>query len=359
MTVINPIYQANITKAQISKLKIDEPATVSNPSPQNVSFRGTEALAAYNYNLVNKNNDFDIPTISPIEIPEDITKIGGTPVYDSKGNLVLVEKIIGNEKYVYHNMDNLIQVFDKDGNKIKEQGAFINLNRDKSIIVTEFILGKKDCYSSQYISIDGGDFKLFENSKYVFYPDGSRKEFMYNVQEKEYEVIERSNNRNFNKLYDRILFYDENKNLKEVWEGNSNTSITKKINYQDNIAYQIEEEKNEAIPNDILKKMDILSDKDLKPYKKIDFIKNAQDVEGEKTYYSNGKVESNTFMQDGKKVKYCFMPNGEIRNVFLDNITIECDDENCYSICEKLENGAERYTTHSDVETTVSYCTHN
>ena len=58
MTSINPIYNINYAQAPTFKAKIEGGTTapVSNPiASNNISFRGTEALAAYNYNLVNKS----------------------------------------------------------------------------------------------------------------------------------------------------------------------------------------------------------------------------------------------------------------------------------------------------------------
>ena len=98
MTSINSSYNINPLNNVNFRTKTSETQTVSNPLPHqpNVSFRGTEALAAYNYNLINKNNDFnDIRTIEPIETPNDVTKIGGNAIYNSKGELVIVEKNIG------------------------------------------------------------------------------------------------------------------------------------------------------------------------------------------------------------------------------------------------------------------------
>lgn len=57
MTSINPIYNINYAQAPAFKAREDSTtAPVSNPiASNNISFRGTEALAAYNYNLVNKS----------------------------------------------------------------------------------------------------------------------------------------------------------------------------------------------------------------------------------------------------------------------------------------------------------------
>ena len=87
MTSINPTYNVNYLSGIKPKTKSSVTQSVSNPLPPqpNVSFRGTEALAAYNYNLVNKNKDFDkIPTLKPLEIPKNVEEIEGEKIYNSK-----------------------------------------------------------------------------------------------------------------------------------------------------------------------------------------------------------------------------------------------------------------------------------
>lgn len=351
MTFINPIYNTcNVYTPAFKAKGENSTAPVSNPIPQpNISFKGTEALAAYNYNLINKNKDFDsIPTIKPIEIPQNLEEIDGEKVYNSKGELVLVEKEIGNQKFLYHNdSEKLIEVYDKtSGKKVKEQSCFTNINNEKMITVTEFGEGKNHCHSG-YVKDDNG-IVLFDNMKFVEYPDGSQKEFIYNAQEKNYEVIERSPKGDFKNLYDRVIFYDENKRLKEIWENDKNGRREKKINYEKGIPYQIEEKNTKTIPNKGSIDTSFLNDSDLVPAKKFNFHPNAKDIDGEKTYYSNGAIETNTFVQDGKKVTYSYLANGELRNVFYDDVVIECNGEWGYAIYENIENGARRETTYHD-----------
>ena len=63
MTSIYPNYNTYQIQAPSFKAKsVNNFGSVSNPIQQsNVNFKGTEALATYNYHLVNKNNDFNIP----------------------------------------------------------------------------------------------------------------------------------------------------------------------------------------------------------------------------------------------------------------------------------------------------------
>ena len=101
MTSIISSYSINYLNGVSSRTKPQETPPVSKPLPPqpNVSFRGKDALAAYNYNLINKNKDFDnIPTIKPLEIPKNLEEINGEKIYNSKGELVLVQKETKNQK---------------------------------------------------------------------------------------------------------------------------------------------------------------------------------------------------------------------------------------------------------------------
>lgn len=58
MTSINPIYSINYTQSPAFKPKVEnknEPPATNPIAPPNLAFKGTEALRAYNYNLVNKS----------------------------------------------------------------------------------------------------------------------------------------------------------------------------------------------------------------------------------------------------------------------------------------------------------------
>ncbi len=343
MTSINPIYRTNYLQAQTFKANKTEasmPITNSVTDP-NLTFRGTEALRAYNYNLINKNNDFDIPTIEAIQIPEDITKIEGNPIYNSKGELGLVEKIVGDKKYIYHaGKEHCIEVYNEDGEKIKEQHCFTNLNNEKMLIVREFKNGDKEVFSSGYISENGKDFELFDKSKKINYPDGSDKEFIHYVKEKYYDVIERSNMKNTNWLFDRSINYDEDKNIKSIVEHSSDKDSYKEIQYKNGIPYAIETKETKSIKNDMGKYF--MDDPDLIPSLPTEIPENPEKLEGKKTYFSNGVVESNTVNENGKIKTYHFDYTGKLNRIVEKNKTTYTLDK-LQKITET--NGKEEKTT--------------
>lgn len=346
MVSINPIYNINYSlpiAAARQKSSITSPAETM----PKVSFKGTEALAAYNYNLVNKNNDFDIPTMEPIEFPDDLMKNGGNPIYDSKGNLVVVKKIIGDKKYVYHNNNaKHIDVFDKNGEKIQEQECFTNLNKEKMLVIRNFVQGKRDVYQTSYVSENGRDFELCDKSKHVYYPDGTSKEFFHYVKEKKYDVIEHSNTNDYAYLFDKSIQYDENKNIKCIVEHSANKDSYKIINYKNGIPYKIEEENSTVVPNKLLTNMEFLNDKDLIPHEKFNILQDAINKDGIKTYYSNGAVESNSFVWNKIEFTYKFKENGDLYNIIYGNKSIEIDKDG-YSIIEFLDNNYKKETTYA------------
>ena len=181
--------------------------------------------------------------------------------------------------------------------------------------------------------------------KHVFYPDGTEKEFIYEAQEGKNRIIERDG-KSFNYFYSRTIDYDKNNNVEYVSEHADNYSTHKEIKYADGVPYSVNEDKQTTIKNNVLEKLGVLSDNDLKPHKKFNFLSDAQNIEGEKTYYSNGSVETNTFMQEGKKYKYTYLANGDLINVESDNIFVEYGGEAGYTIHENLEDGAKKETTY-------------
>ena len=83
---INQLNSVNLIQAPTLKAKEqNKPDTTTTPiETKNVSFRGTEALAAYNHSLVNKNDIFNIPVLKPLNVETDINKIEGEKIYNSK-----------------------------------------------------------------------------------------------------------------------------------------------------------------------------------------------------------------------------------------------------------------------------------
>lgn len=216
---------SNFNLNQIQNLNIkykvaNNSANPSNPIKlTNVNFKGTEALAAYNYNLINKNNDFNIPTLPLIPVPNNIEDVVGEKVYSTDGKLDCVIQDNGKHKIVYKNDQyKTIQVIDKNTNNlVREQGCYVvNTNE---VRVTENINDKVG-YFADYDEKDG-KMILRGKGKHIYYDDDTKKEYIHWVDSKEYQLIERSNVSKNAYSADRVLNYDEQGNLLSVKKFNN------------------------------------------------------------------------------------------------------------------------------------------
>lgn len=213
---IYPNYNVHHVPTFSFKAKeIDNAQNNSNPIQQsNVNFKGTEALAAYNYNLVNKNNDFNIPNLPLIPVPNNIEDVIGEKVFTPDGKLNCIIQDNGKHKIIYKNDEyKTIQVVDKNTNKvIREQGCFVaNTNE---VRVTENI-NDKIGYFADYDEKDG-KMVLIGKGKHIYYDDDTKKEYIHWVDSKEYQLIERSNVSEDPYSADKAISYDENGNIKEI-----------------------------------------------------------------------------------------------------------------------------------------------
>ena len=186
---INSIQNVNYLQAPAFKAKgVNESnsAITTNPiSAQNVSFNGTEALAAYNYNLVNTNNCTDR---SKKDI--DLTNLDPTPYFNFNFNTL--NNIDGKKEYINGKLNKILA---KDGTIyefgrhndlfIKKENKTIIINRDKNNnYLCETIIEHNPDGSTKrtmYGTADDGCMIHYEKnglSKYVeYYSNGKIAEF--------------------------------------------------------------------------------------------------------------------------------------------------------------------------------------
>ena len=94
-----------------------------------------------------------------------------------------------------------------------------------------------------------------------------------------------------------------------------------------------------------------LSDNDLIPAKKYNISIVTPDFEGEKTFYSNGAVES-IKTTDGTAY---FSPDGKVTKLTSKDIEIVSMDENELCIIEKLDENKERTTCYYENAINIKY----
>ena len=107
MSIYSNYNRYNISTSSFKAKEVNNIEKNSNPIQQtNVNFKGTEALAAYNYSLINKDELFNLPVIKPLDIPTDPEKISGEKIYNSSGELVRIIKDNENQKETYYFRNN-------------------------------------------------------------------------------------------------------------------------------------------------------------------------------------------------------------------------------------------------------------
>ena len=218
MSQVNHINRIGISHTPNFKHKQETPP-VSKPIDTNTTMNGLDATASYNFAIVNKNNDFNIPTLEMIPIPEDITKIDGERKYSEDGKLIYVIKDNGENKIAYLNdTHKTIAVIDKKTNKIiQEQGCYVHNSKEVRVIKE---IDDKVGYFTDYDEKNGKMVPVGKG-KHIYYEDDSKKEFIHWLDSKEYQLIERSDVSKEPFSADVAVNYDEKGNIKEIQEFNT------------------------------------------------------------------------------------------------------------------------------------------
>ena len=304
---INPVYINN--NLPLSYLKNNN--NLTNPIQQNnsisskVSFKGTEALAAYNYSLVNKNEIFNLPIIKPLNIPTKIEDIQGEKIYNSDNELVRIM----NDNTTYYFRDNKLHYSltkEKDSN-IKWAMWFDGNNID-----VEKILPDGTEYSTFY---ENG--KPIQVTKYKMFSKGNEIVIDYLPKEKAYSIQKRYTENGKN--YSSFARYDENKKCTEAFESEGMHDEMTDLYFVDGEPYSKTTSKSKSIDSSVGKDDIDLTNLEPSQFYHIDMDKiNA--IEGERKYYSNGKLEK-IISNDGSI--YTFLPEGILATIESKNKKIE------------------------------------
>lgn len=279
MTSINPIYNINYAQAPAFKAKSEnknEPPATNPIATPNLAFKGTEALRAYNYNLVNKNNDFDIPELKPICTLENMNKIKGEKIYNSDGELIYIIDKKKDYKKIYTPSSKFDGIFDieiyRRGKLIKQQNFYESIDGNTYLSITN-LNDDEDVDCSMNYKYDNGNLIKWRKEKHT--KDGV---YSYQYKKEEYEAY----NNKLKKIYDKNL------NLKQTIDFSQDNENTR-INYWNDIPVSKE---TRTYENKNLKEQGLnpFVDKDLIPAKYYE-IGNTDNIQGKKYYYSNGAIE--------------------------------------------------------------------
>ena len=145
-------------------------------------------------------------------------------------------------------------------------------------------------------------------------------------------------------LYKTVSF-DKNKQIKDIYETfeTPNATYKRRADFHKGALISTETNKRITMPNNMaIEKINI---PELAPAVKFQLSKDYKALQGEKTYYSNGMIETNT-IKEGESVEDAyFSPYGELEKLYIENKTIEFKGDN-QIITERLDNDAKRITTY-------------
>lgn len=323
-----------------------EQAPVSAPD-NSVSFKGAEALANYNKPNVMAfdKSILDVEPILPTIIkPDEIGSIEGEKIYGSNGKLNSIVNRVGDKIVVYTaspDEDNVItSIVTKDkktGNVIKEQRTVAE-NGESWTTVREYNPETGDVIGATSYNEDG---EPDWASKTITKENGVTQDVEYDFRNGHYRVSESSADNKFYRSYE----FNKNKELISIVEDKNRQSYSR-IELYNGAVLSAEHTKTEVIPNNMGR--EVLNDEDIKP---ADMSVYPNSIEGEKTFYSNGSLESVT----AGDLVYNYSPEGDITSIKDGNKTVEVNGE-VTVITENLEDGAVKTTTHfEDGDTWVDY----
>ena len=336
VTSINPICNTNYN-LPIKSTQQSVPVTSSVVPVPKVSFKGTEALAAYNYNLVNKSN-FNIPELKPICPLENMDKIKGKRIYNSDGTLVCIVDKNNDYKTVYTPSSDNNNIYDvevfKNNQLIKQQVFYKSVDNNIYLGIYNYNDNCRTLYK-----YDNGNLSLYSKEK-----QDSQNAYVFWAEKQEYECYDG----NIKKLYDKNL------NLKQTIDFTKENQNVR-TNYWNDKAVSKETRvyKNESIADDGINPFE---DKDLIPAKYYE-IGTTDNIQGKRYYYSNGQLEK---IVTPENKAYCYDLDGNFECLKFDNKKISLLGTNSIVIEEKLGNNISKITYFDEKQPTcVKYFNDN
>lgn len=308
--------------------------TVTAPD-SSVSFKGAEALANYNKPNVMAFDKSILevePLIPTIIKPDTIGSIEGEKIYGSNGKLHSIVNRVGDKVVIYKAFpenDNMIESIvttdKKTGNVIRRQDTDAE---GSSVFEYDALTGEQTRYTSYN---ENGEPTWA--SRTITRPNGSTQDISYDFRNGHYRVSEDSADGKFHRNYK----FNKNKELISVWEDKNGQSTTS-VEFYNGAVISTEHTKKEVLPNNMGR--EVLNDADVKP---ADMSVYPDSIEGEKTFYSNGSLESVT----AGDLVYNYSPEGDVTSIKDGNKTVEVNG-NVTTITENLEDGAVKTTKSFD-----------
>lgn len=271
---------------------------------QQCSVNGCECLA--NYNKALYSEPCVLAPLQP-EIVSNIKNIEGEKIYTSDGKLYSViqdnddfKKIYLPDKNNNDSVNSIITIDKKTGNKIKEQNF---LSEENSISLKEYSPDNGEIIKSTYYT----DGKLNFTENILYKPSGEKISETYNAIGKTFEVFKEKNN------HSQHAIFDTNKQIVEFgdYKQKKGQNIDTTINFYNGGIYKIDKHIEAILPNNLGREL-FTNDPQLKPDEYFTPSFDIKGHDGEKTYYSNGAIETNVFELNGEKVIAKFNPEGDL-----------------------------------------------
>ena len=304
--------------------------------------KGLDALAAYNAAIVKKpilQDELKVEPLIPIVInPENVDKMEGERIYSSDGDLHSIVRRDENTYTVFtpskddENKFNVIKTYDKKtGNIIILQENSKNYDGKECIEIREF--DSKTGDSIRYSEYLDGDIAYARKTTKDKFGKEHDVTFFYDDKTYRTTVTYPNGNRSMS------AYFDENKQLINFSEYDAKKaySTNTDIDFYHGAPTSISITKNMTMPN-IIGWETFVNSEYLKPSANFEKIEHIKDIEGERTYYSNGALESNKFNSESGVVTAYFNPDGTCENIKSDNKEIFFSN-NGNTIKETLENG--------------------
>lgn len=293
-----------------------------------------KALANYSMASIDFKNKLKVtPLIPTIYLPEAVDAIKGERVYKSNGELYAIIDETDKTRTVFtpvegsDNMFKSIISYDKKtGNVVREQLNEIEGRGHKNIYIHQYSpeTGKEVAFTKY------GDDGLEFASKTTYNKDGSESHVCYDYDEKRYHISECSKDGNKQKnvyLTEDMKFITVDSSVKTP-----NGRLDTREEYYNGSLLNSERKTSKTMTN--MMGLDAMNNDNLALEKNItreEVQTLGESVEGEKTYFSNGKVESVKGKIDDLAVEVRFNPIGEVTDIITEKGEINVDD---YSISQ-------------------------
>lgn len=313
MLECNSVNKINyISKPAFKAENVTKPEEKPQEKPIPIKKNSLDILAIYNSPLVKNIDKKELEPSPIIDIPfENPDLIEGEKIYTSDGKLHSIVKKDGkNETTYYVNQDTnkveKIEIKDKKSGKLVKTQEY-NYGDDEldEIYIRDFNKNGESEKSSCYDKLGKPIFVCKDTIDNYGRKTTLSHDFGYQYGVSAYDEKRKENVR---------INMKENK---EITSMHSHRETPKgdqdiRVDFYNGSPINIRKTVETTLPNFI---GETLKTEEFEPAPKFEFDEGLADLEGEKTYYSNGAIESNKTNINGENAVVSFEPNGNISKV--------------------------------------------